>query len=101
HGERAGVDRLVGASGSLLRTVGVEFDAAALTLDAGGDGGKGVAFTDARVQSHETRCELEMMANTLGLRRGERVVSQTDSGLDSQRRNPPLVLFPYTPPPHT
>jgi len=84
HVERAGVDHLVGARGSLLGTVGVEFDAAALTLDAGGDGGKGVAFADTRVQSHEPRRELEMLTDTLCLRRGKRVVPETDPGFDSQ-----------------
>src|SRR2546428_11412872 len=57
--ERAGVEHLVGARGSLLRTVSVEFDAAPMTLHAGGDGGKGVAFADTRVQSNEPRRELE------------------------------------------
>ena len=84
HVERAGVDHLVGARGSLLGTVGVEFDATAMTLDAGGDGGEGVAFADTRIQSHEPRRELEMLANTLGLRRGKRVVPETHPSFDSQ-----------------
>src|SRR5207249_4374920 len=74
HVERAGVEHLVGASRSLLGTVSVEFDAAALTLNAGGDSGESMAFADTRVQSHEPRRELEMLTETLGLRQGKRVV---------------------------
>ena len=84
HVERAGVEHLVGASGSLLRAVGVEFDAAAMTLGASGDSGKGVAFADTRVQSHEAGRELEILPNTLGLRRGKRVVPETHPRFDSQ-----------------
>src|SRR5205807_6356672 len=77
-------EHLVGASRSLLGTVSVEFDAAALTLNAGGDSGESMAFADTRVQSHEPRRELEMLTETLGLRQGKRVVPETDPGFDSQ-----------------